>query len=133
MPARMKVDREEFAALDAQGWTIPRLAAHFEVNAATVSRIRRELGRTRPVQADPAALARAAELLDDGASYKEARRTTGLDLETLRRHFPGRGWTQAETNAWLSDTRRLHKALRQHPAVRTYATAGYGQAIRRAA
>lgn len=108
-----KVDRDEFARLDAQGWTIPRLAAHFEVDPVTVCRIRKELGVARPVAVDQAALARAAELLADGASYAETRRTTGLDRETLRRHFPGQGWTQAEVNAWVSDTRRLHKTIRQ--------------------
>ena len=113
MPARQKVDRQEFAALAADGWTNERLAAHFEVSACTVSRVRAELGLAKPCVADPAALARAEALLAEGASYKEARRTTGLDLETLRKHFPGQGWTQAEVNAWVSDTRRLHKTIRQ--------------------
>ncbi|WGH20335.1 helix-turn-helix DNA binding domain protein [Arthrobacter phage MaGuCo] len=126
MAAQMKVDRDEFAALVAQDWTNVRLAAHFEVSLATVSRVRRELGLSRPPEADPVVLARAADLLADGASYKETRRTTGLSLDTLRAHFPGQGWTREQTGAWVSETRRLHKTLRRDPRVRSYATAGAG-------
>ncbi len=41
-------------------------------------------------------LAQAARLLADGASQREVQRTTGLARETLRKHFPGAGWTFVE-------------------------------------
>lgn len=41
-------------------------------------------------------LNQAADLLNDGASQREVCRTTGLARETIRKYFPGRGWTYAE-------------------------------------
>lgn len=41
-------------------------------------------------------LNQAADLLNDGASQREVCRTTGLARETIRKHFPGRGWTYIE-------------------------------------
>lgn len=49
---------------------------------------------------------RAAELFNDGASQTEVHRTTGLARETLRKYFPGQGWTQKEGG----DFRALTKA-----------------------
>jgi len=41
-------------------------------------------------------LNQAADLFNDGASQREVCRTTGLARETIRKHFPGRGWTYVE-------------------------------------
>lgn len=41
-------------------------------------------------------LDKAAQLYEDGASQREITRTTGLARETLRKHFPGKGWTFIE-------------------------------------
>jgi DNA invertase Pin-like site-specific DNA recombinase len=41
-------------------------------------------------------LNQAADLLSDGASQREVCRTTGLARETIRKHFPGKGWTYVE-------------------------------------
>lgn len=41
-------------------------------------------------------LAQAAELLRDGASQHEVARTTGISTKTLRKHFPGQGWTHQQ-------------------------------------
>lgn len=38
-------------------------------------------------------LDQAAALLRDGASQREVTRTTGIARNTLRKHFPGQGWT----------------------------------------
>ena len=38
-------------------------------------------------------LKQAADLLADGASQREVQRTTGLARETIRKNFPGAGWT----------------------------------------
>lgn len=48
---------------------------------------------TRRPKPTPELLAQAKRLLDDGASYKEAHRTTGVSVTTLHRKFPGCGWT----------------------------------------
>ena len=44
----------------------------------------------------PELLNQAADLFNDGASQREVCRTTGLARETIRKHFPGRGWTYVE-------------------------------------
>jgi hypothetical protein len=41
----------------------------------------------------PERLEQARQLLADGASQREVQRTTGIARETLRKHFPGQGWT----------------------------------------
>lgn len=38
----------------------------------------------------------AEKCLDEGWSYTEITRTHGLDYYTLRKYFPGRGWTQQQ-------------------------------------
>jgi DNA invertase Pin-like site-specific DNA recombinase len=48
---------------------------------------------TRRAKPTPELLAQAKELLEDGASLKEAHRTTGISMTTLHRKFPGKGWT----------------------------------------
>lgn len=49
-------------------------------------------------------------MLDDGCSYNEVGRTLGRSYTTIRRHFPGRGWSTERmiehasafrTMAWL--------------------------------
>lgn len=47
---------------------------------------------------NPEKLNAAKVLLDDGASYTEVARTLGMCKKTLRRHFPGRGYTQEQIN-----------------------------------
>ena len=44
----------------------------------------------------PERLEQAARLLEDGASQREVQRTTGIHRTTLRKHFPGKGWTFVE-------------------------------------
>lgn len=38
-------------------------------------------------------LDRAAQLFDDGVSQREVCRTTGLSRDTIRKYFPGKGWS----------------------------------------
>jgi len=52
-------------------------------------------------------LAKAGQLLADGASQREVQRTTGLARETIRKHFPGKGWTFRQGGEF----RALQKAL----------------------
>ena len=50
----------------------------------------------RKSPATPEQIAHAAKLFADGASQREITRTTGLARETLRKNFPGQGWTYRE-------------------------------------
>lgn len=121
MPAPKKIDRAEFARLDGEeGWTLARLAEHFGVNVTTASRVRRELGLNRTDHfLTPERLARIEQMLDDGWSFNEIHRTEGADLSTLRRHFPGRQWSKADSIAHTSAVRHfgelLEKAAYAHP------------------
>ena len=59
--------------------------------------------RTRPNLKER--LDKAARLYEDGASQREITRTTGLARETLRKHFPGQGWTFKEGGKFRALTR----------------------------
>src|SRR5690606_9276142 len=98
----MRFDHEEIARLTRAGVSAPQIATRLGCTTRTVTRVRAELGLTqsmpanacRPISA--ARLARAQELLDDGASFTEVGRTLGVSFGTLRKHFPGRQWSADE-------------------------------------
>ncbi|URQ05033.1 DNA binding protein [Arthrobacter phage Iter] len=117
---RKPVDRDEFARLHAEGWTIARLADHFGVSPRTVSNLRRELGLRSPRLLSPERLARIEAMLDDGWPFKEIHRTEGVDMETLRKHFPGRQWSKAQAIAHTAAVRyfgeQIEKAAYALPA-----------------
>lgn len=100
-------DLDEFARLDAEGTPDAELAVRFGCSKATVIRTRKRLGlpprRTFYSQEE---LARFAELLADGWSHAEICRTTGVDDETLRRHFPGSAWTYRERDEYVRTLRK---------------------------
>ncbi|UIW13528.1 helix-turn-helix DNA binding domain protein [Arthrobacter phage Lizalica] len=120
MPARLQVDRAEFARLHAEGRTIPELAEHFGISPRSVGNLRRELGLRSGQFLTPARLARIEAMLDDGWSFKEIHRTEGADMETLRRHFPGRQWSKAEAIAHTAALRyfgeQINKAAYATPS-----------------
>lgn len=51
-------------------------------------------------------LTQAERLFEDGASQSEIHRTTGLSRETLRKHFPGKGWTYRQGGEFRQLTRK---------------------------
>lgn len=61
----------------------------------------------------PELLNQAADLLNDGASQREVCRTTGIHRATLRKYFPGKGWTYVEGGDFRALTRytKLKKGL----------------------
>jgi hypothetical protein len=111
-----RVDRDEFARLNAEGWTIPRLAEHFNITPTYVSRLRTKLGIRTPNLLDltPERLATIEAMLNDGMSFKEIHRTEGADMETLRKHFPGRGWTLEQANEHRATIRTLRPLIRRN-------------------
>jgi len=54
----------------------------------------------------PELLHRAAQLLADGASQHETQRTTGISRTTLRKHFPGQGWTPKQGGDFAAMVRK---------------------------
>lgn len=54
----------------------------------------------------------ARRLLDDGASLREAARTTGVSTNTMQRWFPGRGWVgDGSSSAFLRRAKREIEGL----------------------
>lgn len=104
-----RVDRDEFRRLNEAGWTIAQLAPHFGISPTYVSRLRTKLGIVAPTRLNLTAerLARIERMLNDGASFREIRRTEGADMQTLRVHFPGRGWTPEQSADHLRALRKL--------------------------
>jgi hypothetical protein len=120
MPAKQKVDREEFRRLSAEeGWTIPELAEHFRIHPISVSRIRRDLGigHKRNVLT-PERRARIETMLNDGWSFMEIHRTEGADRDMLLREFPGRAWTREQTLEYSRAMRQAKPGLSKHWALR---------------
>jgi hypothetical protein len=93
---RQSVDREEFARLQGEGWKAQELAEHFRCSLATVGRLRRLLDVPTHFLT-PERVALVESRLDDGWSFNEIHRTDGVDVETLRRRWPGRAWSKAES------------------------------------
>lgn len=58
-------------------------------------------------------LEQAGRLLADGASQREVQRTTGIARETLRKHFPGKGWTFVEGGEIGGLTKALTRRIRR--------------------
>jgi hypothetical protein len=91
--------RARVIELTRQGHSASAIAAFTGITKRSVTRIRSDMGVAQPPSGLPLTddeMRRAAELLDDGCSYGETARTLGRNCETIRRHFPGRGWTRAE-------------------------------------
>jgi hypothetical protein len=107
MPAA--IDRHEFTRLNAEGWTRPQLAAHFGIAERSVTRLRAKLGISGRVgdALAPETLTRIEDMLDDGVSQHEISRTLGVNRETIRAHFPGRGWTRSQGKTFGNEVHRL--------------------------
>jgi len=100
--------------LALQGCSTTVIADKLGISERQVQRIRVE----RHANATPRTplltdedVARAGQMLDDGASYAEVQRTLGHTFETIARRFPGRGWTKAQIGEYNSATRRLRKQV----------------------
>lgn len=98
------VDPAEFRAQFEAGLNHAELTAHFGCNSATTSRIHKRLGLPPFAGAQnwftPERRGQVQHLLDDGCSFAEIVRTTGVHPDTLRRHFPGQQWTKQQRAEW---------------------------------
>ena len=123
MGPQPRIDRDEFTRLSAAGWTRPQLADHFNINPRSVTRLRAKLGisgRTSNTLT-PERLAQVEAMLQDGASQKETARTTGVDREAIRKHFPGSGWNLSESKTFGNQTWKLWQEVEQANYVRSAA------------
>jgi hypothetical protein len=95
-----RVNKEEFLRLHHEGLSAQELAKLFGISDRHVTRLRKEFGVANPSphgarRVDAAWLARASQMLDDGAPVKEVAATLGSTEATVHRHFPGRGWDRS--------------------------------------
>lgn len=102
-----------FLTLDNAGWSARRIAEELGVNPRTVSRWRVASGRVKRVVRGrlPASTRdRVRELVEGGASLKEAARTVGIDNHTARAWFPDLpAWTASERGRHAVMVRELNR------------------------
>lgn len=104
------VERDEkIAQLTRQNYTAPQIAVVVGVTVRSVVRARARLGLTKAVAPRLSAAERVViqRLIDDGASYYEIARTTGRHVETIKKYWPGRGWTREQITAASVMSRQL--------------------------
>lgn len=111
------VDDEELLALHHAGKTANEIAQALGVTTRTVERYRARLGVSVPSprsawRVSPEWKARVEALLEDGTSLAEAARTVGCNDVTMRRHFPGRGWTKEQAGEFGNTALRANRVLR---------------------
>lgn len=61
---------------------------------------------------DPERLAKAEQLLHDGASQKEAAATVGVSRGVLAKHFPDLKWTPKQAGEFRAATRYPKEVIR---------------------
>lgn len=89
------VSDQRVVALSLQGLSVAEIARLTGFHRRTIERARARAGIAGPTPTSMGSeeIARAEQMLADGASYREVARTIGVCWTTVRRHFPGRGWT----------------------------------------
>lgn len=112
------IDIERFTQMAASGESIPRMAAILHVSARTVSRYKRTFGLTqdRPGyrKLPDGWHEQAEQLLADGYSKTDVARITGVNFDTVTRHFPGHAWTPQQVGEYAAMIRRLNQ-VPTHP------------------
>jgi IS30 family transposase len=111
LPRELAQDRRaRVVELTRAGHSATQIADILSITKRTVTRIRSDEGVAQAAAAEPLTadeITRAAALLDDGCSYYEVGRTLGRHDTTIRKHFPGRGWTRTQCgqltalNRWM--------------------------------
>jgi AraC-like DNA-binding protein len=94
------VEPDRVAELHKLGWSQKAIARDLGCSVSAVHRTRKHLGLTATVTRGRRVEGEwrdyLASLIGDGWSFTEIERTTGVSATTLRKHFPGMGWTPAQ-------------------------------------
>lgn len=110
--ARRFEDSQVERLLD-QGASLKRISRVLNVDPRSISRAKERLGRNtgfRPERISEERRAHAVALLEDGASYRDVWRTTGISERWLQRNLPGMGWTKEEIDAYSGALRSARAA-----------------------
>jgi DNA-binding CsgD family transcriptional regulator len=103
-----------------QGYSTRQIATVLGMTERSVTRYRKRAGITQGKPGVPPTaeqLELAAQLFEDGCSIAEVARTLGFSTSTIARYFPGRGWSPAETHAYIATLRRCRVRMKQHEGV----------------
>lgn len=97
-----------------QGKTAAEIANALHITTRSVQRARHKLGLTKtpPPPLTPEEIARAKQMLDDGAPFSEAAATIGRSTHSLQRRFPGLGWDRQTVVQFAVLIRRTKAELR---------------------
>lgn len=92
--------RREVLRLQAEGLTNREIASRLGVHRSSIWRDTQALKSPTPNRRirPPEVWEKVERLLDDGCSALEAARTVGVTVQAVLAHFPGRGWTPAQSN-----------------------------------
>lgn len=104
---------ERIARMTQQGMSAKQIGIELRITARTVVRVRRAQGVALPAPKPLTAeeIRRANELLDDGYSLNEVARTIGRCIDSVRHHFPGRGWSRRECSEYASLVRDSQRVV----------------------
>lgn len=105
---------DRIARLTVAGYTAPQIAAIVGVTERTVQRVRGRRGVAKPFCGNPLTadeIRRAADMLDDGASYGEVSRTLGRCRDVIRRRLPCRSIWKPGSGAEIRAYRAALNAL----------------------
>ena len=109
------VDRDELARLHRLGFSAPQIAVRLGCGERTVTRWRKSAGVDAPVpdyachRVSAERLEAARRLLDDGLSIHDVSLTLRMSEATIRKYFPGAGWTREESGRFSAMVRRLNE------------------------
>jgi DNA-binding CsgD family transcriptional regulator len=113
-PEQVADRRERVVELTRQGYSAPVIAGFLGITKRSVVRIRAHMGIAREPSGPPlteAEKAQAGMLLGDGCSYADVGRTLGRHPNSIRRHFPGRGWEREQCGQLAVMSRRANERL----------------------
>lgn len=104
--------RDEIIRMHEQRVPLARQVRILGVNERRLQRARRRLGLSGEPQVviSEERSRQVEQMLKDGMPYVEVHRTTGISQRWIREHFPGMGWTNAQSAAHRSAIGEARKA-----------------------
>lgn len=113
-----KVTEDELVELFKGGRTIPQVAEIVGRSPRTVERMRLRYGLSKPSpkcgkRYTKEELAGFQAMIDEGMSFDEIAKTTGVNWATLNRWFRGQAWPPEKVSQYGNAIRRIKKQARK--------------------
>lgn len=107
------VSDQRVVDLSLQGLSVAEVARLTGFHRRTIERARARAGIAGPTpqSMDGQQIARAVQMLADGASYNEVARTLNVSVDQVRRRFPGRGWTKQQLGEYVAARRQFRQVV----------------------